>query len=76
MNWKPVYECDDEDGNPYVWAAEVNSDKYGKFVWISKEDDKEFVITTSRYGSELGSNPLMICKSLSSAKRWVSMHIR
>ena len=76
MIWNPVYECDDEDDNPTVWALEINSSKYGKYAWISLEDDNEFSITTSNYGSNLGSEPLMVCKSLKSAKRWVSMNIR
>lgn len=76
MKWDPILECDDDEGNPTVWTSEVNSKKYGKYVWISQEDDDEFCITTSNYGSDLGSEPLMICKSLSSAKRWVSMNIR
>lgn len=75
MNWHPVLECDDEDGKPSVWVAEVNSEKYGRYVWISDAGDNDFEITTSRYGSDLGSDPLKVCKSLASAKRWVSMNI-
>lgn len=76
MEWKPVLECDDEDDNPTVWASEINSSKYGKYAWISQEDDNEFSITTSNYDSNLGSEPLMVCKSLKSAKRWVSINVR
>ncbi len=76
MEWKPIYECDDEDGNHTVWASEINSSKYGKYAWISQEDDNEFSITTSNYGSNLRSEPLMVCKSLKSAKRWVSINVR
>ena len=73
-NWIPVPECDDDDGNPTVWAAEVNSQKYGKFALISDVGD-EFEITSSNYSS-FDCKPRMICKSLTSAKRWVSMNIR
>ncbi len=76
MQWNPVLECDDDEENPTVWAAKVDSKKYGKFVWISQVSDDEFEITTSNYGSSLGSDPLKVCKSLVSAKRWVSMNIR
>ncbi len=76
MKWNPVYECDDEDGHPTVWASEINSKKYGKYVWISCVGDKEYEVTTSHYGSEPGSEPIKICKSLTSAKRWVSMNIQ
>ena len=75
MNWHPVLECDDED-NPYVWAAEINSKKFWKYVWINNTDDDVYEITTSRYGANLDSEPLKICKSLASAKRWVSINIR
>lgn len=72
MIWNPIFECDDEDGNPTVWASEVNSDSYGKFIWIEKYDEKEYHITAC--------NPewytLKICKSLASAKRWVSSNIK
>lgn len=75
MNWHPVLECDDDEGNPYVWASEINSEKYGKYVWISNMGDNEYEITTSRYSSPNG-DAIKVCKSLASAKRWVSMNIR
>lgn len=69
LKWKPIYECDDDDGNPTVWATEVNHHKYGKFIWITKVDDNEFEITTSNY-----DEPIKVCKTLTSAKRWVAMN--
>lgn len=68
--WKSIrdgYDDDDEDG---CWSAEINNMKYGKYVWIADNGDG-YEITTSNY-----NEPIMICKSLSSAKRWVSMNIR
>lgn len=76
MKWKPVFECDDDEDNPTVWVAEINSKKYGKYVWISCEDDCKYKITTSNYGEDLFSEPIKICKSLVSSKRWVSINIR
>ena len=76
MVQNPVIDCDDDEDNPWVWASEINSKKYGKFVWISHAGDKQFEITTSNYGSSLGSTSLKVCKSLTSAKKWVSMNIK
>lgn len=70
-NWESLrdgYDDNDPDG---CWAKEINSEKYGKYVWISDEIDG-YEITTSRYLN----NPIMICKTLKSAKRWVSMNIK
>ncbi len=67
--WKPVLECDDEDGNPTVWAIRIDDEKYGRFCWITDVGDG-FEITTSTR-----DNPIMVCKSLSSAKRWVTKNI-
>lgn len=69
--WNPVLECDDDENNPTVWATEVNSEKYGKYVWICDTGDG-FEITSSYYDEM----PIKVCKSLTSAKRWVSINIR
>ena len=69
--WRIVHDCDDENGNPCVWAKEINSKEYGKFVWIGDTGDG-FEITTSEYPED----PIMVCKTLKSAKRWVSMNIQ
>lgn len=70
--WNVILECNDEDDNPTCWAAEINSDRHGRFVWITDVGD-EFEINTSNGGFEY---PKMVCKSLASAKRWVAMYIR
>ena len=36
-----IHECDDENGNPTEWAAEVNHPKYGKFCWIDDMSDND-----------------------------------
>lgn len=70
MMWKPVLECDDEQGNHTVWAKEVNSTKYGKYVWIEINPDNDFDVVVSE------GRILVTCKSLASAKRWTSMNVR
>lgn len=69
--WMAILECDDDDDNPTVWATEINSERYGKYVWIEKYDEDEFHITINDYEWRT----LKICKSLTSAKRWVSMNL-
>lgn len=68
--WKEIYECDDEDGNPHVWCAEINHHKYGKYVWIN--DREEYFAVEVEYGNFID---LVHCKSLTSAKRWVAIHL-
>lgn len=36
MNWNIIREMDDENGKPTCWAAKINSDEYGRFIWITK----------------------------------------
>ena len=68
--WKPVYECDDDEGNPTVWAIRIDHTRYGKFCWISDVGDGFEVTTSTRQ-----ENPIKVCRSLASAKRWVAMNI-
>lgn len=70
LTWNPIYECDDEDGNPYVWCAEINHHKYGKYVWIN--DREEYFAVEVDYGDFID---LVHCKSLASAKRWVARYL-
>lgn len=42
LKWNIVHECDDDNGNPTQWAAEINHPDYGRFVWIDDEGG-EFV---------------------------------
>ena len=34
LNWEIVHECDDEQGNPTQWAADVTDSKGRRFFWI------------------------------------------
>ena len=70
--WKIVEECNDDDNKPTCWAKRLNEDLgYGKFIWIDKINDNCYdVICDMTY------NVLKTCKSLASAKRWVSVNIK
>lgn len=71
--WIPVLDCDDDEGNHTCWSAEVNHEIYGRYIWITQ--------FAGVYHVEYDNNgiyfeTLKICKTLASAKRWVSSNIR
>ena len=70
LNWNIVHECDDDNGNPTQWAAEINHPDYGRFVWIDDEGEKFGVYSGKNCNTKLAE-----CKSLASAKRWVATYI-
>lgn len=74
--WKIVHDCDGDDGEPTCWAKEINHRKYGKYIWITRRDDTEYVVEVIPIPSQIETDVLMVCRSLASAKRWVSMHLR
>ncbi len=65
--WEIVHECDDENGNPTQWCREINHPKYGKYVWISNMGP--YFAVEVDHG---GFIELVQCKTLTSAKRWVT----
>lgn len=52
LKWNIVHECDDDNGNPTQWAAEINHPDYGRFVWIDDEGEKFGVYSEVIYGNE------------------------
>lgn len=66
--WNIVHDCDGENGEPTCWVMEINHSKYGRFVWIEENENGDFDVTVDR-------GTLKTCKSLTSAKRWVSTNI-
>lgn len=69
-NWIIVHECDNEDGTPTQWCTIINKPEYGKYCWVSN--------IRCGYVVEVnvdGFRQLVTCKSLTSAKRWVSMNL-
>ena len=69
--WK-VIDCATDGKTPTCWAKPINHPVYGKYVWISLNGDKE-----KPYHVEVDAGDdckiLCKCKSLASAKKWVSM---
>ena len=63
-----VPECNDDNGNPTCWAMASEYDRGSKryhYIWISKYDDKEYVVEDS-YGNNLAGKTY---KTLWGAKR-------
>ncbi len=71
--WQIVHDCDDENGVPTCWAKAINHLDYGRFVWITEESDGKFNVEINQ---DEDFRTLVTCKSLTSAKRWVSMNLR
>lgn len=69
--WTVIEECNDENDDPTCWVKEINSTRYGKYVWITDRG--------GGYNVEVCSAnkiyPIKQCKSLVSAKRWVTINI-
>ncbi len=37
LNWKIIHDCDEEDGTPTCWAAEINHQLHGNWCWITNK---------------------------------------
>lgn len=70
--WQIVHDCDGENGEPTCWTKEISHPDYGRFVWITENSNGKFDVEVEQEGD---FQRLMTCKSLTSAKRWVSMNI-
>ena len=66
--WHIIHECDTENGTPTQWAKEINNSKYGQYVWIE-------LTYNNTYDVIANDIVLKNCKSLASAKRWVSSNL-
>ena len=76
--WEIVPEGDTDNGEPTCWALEINHEAYGKYVWINgllDDDDKIIQYDIEVIPSRGESIILAECKSLASAKRWVTMNL-
>lgn len=74
LKWDVIHEMDEEEtGNPTCWAAEINSLKYGKFIWITLDYLGKYNVEISTDGK---FETLVSCKSLASARRWVTRYIK
>ena len=65
--WIIVHDADLDDGTPTEWSLQVAP---GVYYWIDMFDDDKYCVI-----SRDAESILVTCKSLRSAKRWVSIHI-
>ena len=78
QGWEIIPEGNDENENPCMWfldvrGTEVEERIHSKFVWITKVNNMEFEIEIDPYN--IGFIKKMTCKTLASAKRWVTMNL-
>lgn len=71
LNWVIIHDSDEEDGTPTCWYTEINHSRYGKFVWITLNPKGCYDVEVN-LGEFIA---LKSCKSLASAKRWVTMNL-
>ena len=65
--WVVVHDCDLEDGTPTEWSLKVTD---GKFYWIDETSDGTFDVIDYDAHTVLTN-----CKTLASAKRWVTTNL-
>ena len=70
--WKEIPESiDEETGKPTSWATEINSDTYGRFLWISQNENNSYDVEydTGERIIPVSSESVGLY-SLSAAKEW------
>lgn len=70
--WKEIPESiDEETGKPTSWATEINSDTYGRFLWISQNENNSYDVEYDT-GERIipVSSESVGFSSLSAAKEW------
>lgn len=69
LNWEIVHECDDEEtGKSTLWASEINSQEYGKYVWISLDCNNKYNVEVKPEDEDY--RILKTTRSLKSSKQW------
>lgn len=73
LKWNILHDMDDEEtGKPTCWSLEINSEKYGKYVWITLNRQGNYDVEVDRFGD---IESIKTCKTLKSAKSWVTSNI-
>lgn len=49
ISWNIVHDADDDEGKPTTWSAQVDSDEYGKYVWIEKSENGYDVVINNNH---------------------------
>lgn len=69
--WEPVLEMDLDDGTHTCYSAYVR----GKRVWITQMSDNTWDIEMETYEPQVFTT-ICTCKTLTSAKRYVSRYLK
>lgn len=73
-----VHDCDTDEGLVTCWSLEINHPQYGKYVWITAMLDYDEK-TILHYNVEVyfvdNIHTLVSCKTMTSAKRWISRNL-
>lgn len=65
--WEILHDCDDDNGNPSVYTCKAGENKY---YWLGLQYDG--MVNVIDYD---GHTVLKTCKTLASAKRWVTINL-
>lgn len=52
LDWQVVHDADDDDGNPTMWSAKIDSSEYGKYMWIEKSYENGYDIVVNPDGDD------------------------
>lgn len=74
--WKVVEEGNDKNGKPTIWSMDLRGteleEDYGKFLHITLQPNGKYHL---EFTTPYDEHCLKTCKTLASAKRWVTMYI-
>jgi|UniRef100_UPI00402895A6 hypothetical protein len=65
--WEILHDCDDDNGNPSVYIYKAGENKY---YWLELQYDGMVDVIDCD-----GHTVLKTCKTLASAKRWVTINL-
>lgn len=74
--WEVLDNLRDNLGNSTCWVAEVNSDEYGKFIWIVKNSEDSYVVQCRKFlGDLVYYEDMYVHKTLKDAQNWVEHYV-
>ena len=72
LKWNIIHEMDMESGEPTCFSSEINSEKYGKYVWLTLGEigwNVEHELSDGEFKT------LKTCKTVLSAKKWAARYM-
>ncbi len=77
LEWKALPESiDEETGKPSIWSTEINSERYGRYLWISKNENNTYDVEYDAGDRIIPvSSESIGFYSLSAAKDWVDYEL-